>query len=111
MRFRVIKNLSVDEIKAAMKALDTLSREKQTEMAKIVSTKAIKLGQDYMANNAKKEGINTTESGIQYQVLTLGSGVKPTVNDSVKVHYKGTLIDGTQFDSSYDRNKPATFSR
>jgi FKBP-type peptidyl-prolyl cis-trans isomerase FkpA len=103
------EKLAEDEVKAIMQAFDQLTRTKHAEMAKANAEKAIKLGQEYKAKNAKKEGINTTDSGIQYQVLTLGNGAKPTVNDRVKVHYRGTLIDGTEFDSSYSRKQPATF--
>ena len=66
-------------------------------------------GVAYLAENARKEGVVTTESGLQYEVLTKGSGVSPTAEDSVTVHYTGTLIDGTVFDSSVDRGEPATF--
>ena len=62
-----------------------------------------------MAENAKRENVVVTESGLQYEVLVAGKGEKPAATDKVKVHYKGTLIDGTVFDSSYDRNRPAEF--
>lgn len=63
----------------------------------------------FFAENGKKEGIKTTESGIQYEILTEGNGKIPTAEDKVKVHYHGTLIDGTVFDSSVERGEPATF--
>jgi peptidylprolyl isomerase len=67
-------------------------------------------GQAFLAENAKKEGIIITESGLQYKVLQEGSGdVHPEVNSQVTVHYHGTLIDGTVFDSSVERNEPITF--
>jgi len=103
------KKLSKVEIETVMKSLDKITREKHAEMAKVEADKAIKLGQDYLVENAKKDGVNTTGSGLQYQVLTLGSGVKPAESDTVKVHYRGTLIDGTEFDSSHKRNEPAVF--
>ncbi len=65
-----------------------------------------KEGADFLAANGKKPGVTTTESGLQYQVLTEGSGAKPTLADKVKVHYHGTLIDGTVFDSSVQRGEP-----
>jgi FKBP-type peptidyl-prolyl cis-trans isomerase len=63
----------------------------------------------YFEENGKKEGMKSTESGIQYEVLTEGKGAKPTAENQVKVHYHGTLLDGTVFDSSVDRGEPATF--
>jgi FKBP-type peptidyl-prolyl cis-trans isomerase len=62
-----------------------------------------------LAENAKKEGVVVTESGLQYEVLVEGTGAKPTTRDTVKVHYHGTLVDGTVFDSSVVRDQPATF--
>ena len=66
-------------------------------------------GDAFLAKNAKKSGVVTTESGLQYEVLRAGKGAKPTTTDTIKVHYTGTLIDGTKFDSSYDRGAPADF--
>lgn len=66
-------------------------------------------GQQYMSENAKREGVKTTESGLQYEVITEGDGKSPTATDTVLVHYKGTLIDGTEFDSSYKRGEPIEF--
>lgn len=65
--------------------------------------------EEYLKQNAKNKGVHTTASGLQYRILTEGQGEKPSANDRVKVHYRGTLIDGTEFDSSYKRNQPATF--
>jgi FKBP-type peptidyl-prolyl cis-trans isomerase FklB len=64
----------------------------------------------YLQENGKKEGIKTLASGLQYKVLTAGTGKSPTAEDVVQVHYTGTLIDGTKFDSSVDRGEPAEFS-
>ena len=66
-------------------------------------------GEKFLAENAKKEGVVTLPSGLQYKVLTAGTGPKPTAEDTVTVHYRGTLIDGTEFDSSYQRNAPVSF--
>ena len=66
-------------------------------------------GEKYLAENAKKEGVITTKSGLQYKVLTEGNGKQPTAKDTVKCHYEGFLIDGTVFDSSVQRGEPATF--
>ena len=66
-------------------------------------------GEQFLAENAKKEGVKTTASGLQYQVLREGNGKQPKITDQVECHYEGTLIDGTKFDSSYDRGQTATF--
>lgn len=66
-------------------------------------------GDAYLLKNGKVSGVTTTESGLQYEVLREGKGAQPTATDTIKVHYKGSLIDGTKFDSSYDRGAPADF--
>jgi len=66
-------------------------------------------GEEYLAENGKRSGVMTTPSGLQYEVITMGTGPKPEASDRVKVHYRGTLVDGTEFDSSYKRGEPATF--
>lgn len=66
-------------------------------------------GEQFLAENAKKDGVKTTASGLQYQVLRDGNGKQPKATDQVECHYEGTLIDGTKFDSSYDRGQTATF--
>lgn len=67
-------------------------------------------GKAFLAENATKEGVLTTETGLQYKVETMGTGAKPVATDTVKVHYRGTLLDGTEFDSSYARNEPISFA-
>jgi len=69
----------------------------------------LKQGKEFMQQNANKEGVITTDSGLQYKVLEAGSGESPGPDDQVTVHYKGSFIDGKPFDSSYKKNKPATF--
>ncbi|WP_072531171.1 FKBP-type peptidyl-prolyl cis-trans isomerase [Bacteroides ilei] len=69
----------------------------------------IKKNEDFLAQNKSKEGVKVTPSGLQYKIITEGKGEIPADTSRVKVHYKGTLIDGTQFDSSYDRKEPTTF--
>lgn len=69
----------------------------------------IQAGKDFLAENAKKEGVITLESGLQYEVMTEGDGSKPSATDQVECHYHGTLIDGTVFDSSVQRGEPAVF--
>lgn len=66
-------------------------------------------GETYLAENGKRAGVITTESGLQYEVITMGTGPKPTADDQVRVHYAGTMIDGQEFDSSYKRGEPAVF--
>jgi FKBP-type peptidyl-prolyl cis-trans isomerase len=67
-------------------------------------------GAEYLKSHAEKEGVQITESGLQYIVITEGDGIKPKATDEVTVHYRGTLIDGSEFDSSYSRNAPASFT-
>lgn len=69
-----------------------------------------KEGEAFLAKNKERKGVKTTASGLQYEVLQKGKGASPTPSDKVTVHYKGNLIDGSTFDSSYDRGQPATFS-
>jgi FKBP-type peptidyl-prolyl cis-trans isomerase FklB len=74
-----------------------------------IQGKQEKAGKDFLAENAKKDGITTLASGLQYEVISMGDGAKPGPNDQISAHYEGTLIDGTVFDSSYKRGEPATF--
>jgi peptidylprolyl isomerase len=73
------------------------------------ATDAAKKGEDFLASNAKQDDITTLPSGLQYRILKKGEGIIPEAKDQVTVHYRGTLIDGTEFDSSFKRNRPATF--
>jgi FKBP-type peptidyl-prolyl cis-trans isomerase FklB len=81
--------------------------ERKDRQAK--AQKALAEGEAFLAANAKKEGVVTHPSGLQYKVLREGAGASPKATDNVTVNYRGTLVDGTEFDSSYKRNKPATF--
>lgn len=84
--------------------------EQKQNAAKAKAGKAAKAeGEKFLAENAKKDGINVTKSGLQYEVLTEGTGKKPKATDTVRCHYEGRLLDGTVFDSSYKRNEPADF--
>ena len=82
---------------------------KAEEDRKAAGAKNKEAGEKFLAANKSKEGVVTTASGLQYKVVTMGNGPKPTTADRVKVHYRGTLIDGKPFDSSYDRGEPAVF--
>ena len=84
-------------------------REQQIAKLKADAKNNEEAGAKFLAENAKKPGVTTTASGLQYQVVTEGKGPKPTATDVVSAHYKGTLLDGKTFDSSYDRGQPATF--
>lgn len=101
---------TVPELQGLTRAADMALKTKQEEKAQAASANNIAAGEAYLAENAKKEGVKTTESGLQYEVLTAGTGASPaSATSTVKVHYKGTLLDGTEFDSSYSRGEPATF--
>jgi FKBP-type peptidyl-prolyl cis-trans isomerase FklB len=76
---------------------------------KVDGEKNLKTGEEFLVANAKKDGVKTTASGLQYKILKSGTGNTPKATDTVKTHYHGTLIDGTVFDSSVDRGEPATF--
>jgi len=84
-------------------------QQEQQEKMKVEGDANKKAGESFLAANKQKEGVTTTASGLQYEVITQGKGDKPSSTDTVKVHYRGTLIDGTEFDSSYARGEPATF--
>ena len=79
------------------------------ELEEKMNAENIEKGKAFLAENAKKEGVVTLPSGLQYEVITEGNGKKPSANDRVKCHYEGTLIDGTLFDSSIKRGQPAVF--
>lgn len=89
----------------AGKKLETYFRKLHFE--KMAKNK--KAGEEFLAKNKKKAGVKTTESGLQYKIVRAGKGENPKASDKVRVHYKGTLVDGTVFDSSYERKKPAEF--
>lgn len=101
---------NMQEFQANLQVKMKEQQDKKAAEAKIKAEESKVKGEAYRADYATQEGVKVTESGLMYKVLTKGTGgAKPKVEDVVEVHYKGTLIDGTQFDSSYDRNKSTTF--
>jgi len=102
--------LTADENQQFLGELTTLLRTKSNEKSKKLGEKNMKEGEAFLAENKEKTGVTTTDSGLQYEVMKAGSGAKPQKTDRVSVHYAGTLIDGTEFDSSYKRGSPAAFA-
>lgn len=101
--------LTPDEIKEIQKTAITEMRQKLKDKRKMSADKNKEEGDAFLAENGKKEGVITTASGLQYEVLTEGTGPIPQKTDRVQVNYAGKLLDGTEFDSSYKRGKPSTF--
>ena len=95
----------LNEFQQEMRAKMAAQTEKKSQSGDVNK----KAGEDYLAANRKREGVVSLPSGLQYEVVTAGSGKSPAATDTVVVHYKGTLIDGKEFDSSYKRGQPATF--
>jgi FKBP-type peptidyl-prolyl cis-trans isomerase FklB len=101
--------LTDEEIKATLMAYKQRRDAEQMKVVQQLGEANGKAGAAYLAENAKKAGVKTTASGLQYEVLQEGTGATPKAEDQVKVHYEGKLLDGTVFDSSIARNEPATF--
>ena len=108
--------LSEGQIAEAIKAFETVMTDKRDEMqqaeqqaSQMQGDANLDEGTAFLAENGAKEGVTTTESGLQYKVLTAGTGVKPNTSSTVEVHYAGRLLDGTEFDSSVKRGVPAQF--
>jgi FKBP-type peptidyl-prolyl cis-trans isomerase FklB len=101
--------LSQEQVQEAVAAVQQQAQEKQQLAQQAVSGKNKADGLAYLEANAKKEGVIVTESGLQYKEVVSGEGEMPTSDKTVVVHYKGTLTDGTEFDSSYKRGEPAEF--
>lgn len=94
-----------DDINAAYTAIQQQIEAQQAEIAETAGAE----GQAFLAENAKRNEVTVTTSGLQYEVITAGDGEIPSASSTVRTHYRGTLIDGTEFDSSYSRNAPAEF--
>jgi FKBP-type peptidyl-prolyl cis-trans isomerase FklB len=101
--------MTSEEIRSTIAGLQQRLMATQQKVQKEQVAKNLSESKAFLAENGKKEGIKTLPSGLEYKVVTEGSGKMPKETDTVIVHYKGTLIDGTEFDSSYKRNQPATF--
>ncbi|OUS10938.1 hypothetical protein A9Q90_00050 [Gammaproteobacteria bacterium 54_18_T64] len=101
--------LTEQEVKAVIEAFQARVMAEQEESAKLVSETNLKEGAEFLAENAKKDDVVVLESGLQYKILEAGTGVIPAPENTVEVHYKGTLLDGTEFDSSFKRGVPAQF--
>jgi FKBP-type peptidyl-prolyl cis-trans isomerase FklB len=101
--------MTEDQVKETLAAFSKEMMEKQAAERKVTAEANEAVGKKFLAENKTKPGVKTTASGLQYKVLKEGTGPSPKTTDSVVANYKGTLIDGKEFDSSYKRNEPATF--
>jgi FKBP-type peptidyl-prolyl cis-trans isomerase len=101
--------LSMDEAVAALAQLQKTVQLEEDAALQQAGEANQKAGDAFLAANKSKEGVVTTSSGLQYKILTQGTGPKPSATDTVVCNYRGTLLDGTEFDSSYKRGQPATF--
>jgi len=101
--------ISEDELRAVMTSLQTQMKQKQEQAMKTMLEENKKKGDLYLAENRVKDGVVALPSGLQYKILKAGDGKKPTADDTVECQYRGTLIDGTEFDSSYRGGKPVSF--
>lgn len=101
--------MTEDEMRNAITALQTEMRQKQGQAAAAKGAENKKEGDAFLAKNKEEKGVVTLPSGLQYKIVKAGEGKKPADADTVECHYKGTLINGTEFDSSYRRGQPATF--
>jgi len=101
--------LSEEEVNEVRNEMGQRMREEQTKVRDEQGLKNKTEGEAFLAENKTKPGVNTTESGLQYKVIEEGDGPSPTAEDQVTVHYRGTFLDGTEFDSSHKRGQPATF--
>lgn len=102
--------LTAEEAELVRTAFSQKMQEKMKTQASAEGQKNLREGQAFLAANKSKPGVRSTASGLQYQVIREGSGAKPLATDKVRVHYNGTLLNGTKFDSSYDRGEPAEFA-
>ena len=101
--------VSPEELQAALQQFSQEVTEEQEAQRAVQSETNLAEGEAYLAENGAREGVTTTPTGLQYEILREGEGAMPTDDDRVSIHYRGTLTDGTEFDSSYGRGEPATF--
>jgi FKBP-type peptidyl-prolyl cis-trans isomerase len=101
--------LTAEEMTAVMQEFSTKARDAEMKKREEQGAKNLEEGKAFLETNKARTGVVTTASGLQYEVVTQGTGPKPKKTDRVSVNYRGTLIDGTEFDSSYTRGQPATF--
>lgn len=101
--------ISEEDSEQVMVAFQKIMEDKMTAKAAEDTKRNQEAADKFLAENAKREGVKVTESGLQYEILKEGTGAKPAADDTVSVHYHGTLLDGTVFDSSVERNQPAQF--
>jgi FKBP-type peptidyl-prolyl cis-trans isomerase len=104
------KLLTDEEVRETMTAFTKELAAKQAEAMKELGEKNKKEGEAFLAENKKKEGVRTLPDGLQYKVIAEGKGISPKATDTVTVNYRGTFVDGKEFDSSYKRGQPATFA-
>ena len=103
------ERISVENVRTLVQAYMMEAQKKIMAREQLEGEENLRKGEAWLTENGKKAGVQTTASGLQYEVLQAGTGPKPTAADMVKVNYRGTLIDGKEFDSSYKRGEPATF--
>lgn len=101
--------MTEEQMMASMQAFQVKMMEQQQQAMAAEADNNATAGAEFLAENAKREGVTTTESGLQYEVIEAGEGARPTADGTVTVHYTGSLIDGTVFDSSVERGQPASF--
>jgi len=102
-------SMTEEETRQVLQDFQVALMTKQGQVSQVSGDKNAQEGKEFLAKNAKEAGVVTTKSGLQYRVVSEGTGLRPKVTDKVKVHYRGTLLNGKEFDSSYKRNEPAVF--
>ncbi|MGM0772364.1 MAG: FKBP-type peptidyl-prolyl cis-trans isomerase [Pseudomonadota bacterium] len=101
--------MSREEIQEALMAYQSQLQEQESAQSEELAQKNLEAGEEFLAENAERDGVETTDSGLQYEILEEGNGEKPSEEDRVRVHYTGELISGEVFDSSRERGEPVTF--